>query len=114
MEAAAEGLIDGLFWLGGDVCGVGGIDKFAGPADDGFANRPGQHLAIRAAGVAIGADREGVVAGGQDGCQRPQDICLTCPAGKPVGAVALGGLGELVPGGADELRGTASAWVEPA
>jgi hypothetical protein len=64
LEAPTERLVDGLGRGGGEIGRVGGIDVVAGAADDGFANRMGGDGAVGIPGVAIGADGEGVVAGG--------------------------------------------------
>ena len=95
--APAEGEVKGGGWKGGQLGGVLGIDIITGAPEDCFASGAGSDDSARCvAGIAIGADGEGVVTRGKNGRDGAEDIGLAGPTGETVGVVAFSGSGEFV------------------
>src|SRR5690606_19770471 len=82
-ESPAEALVVGVGEGGGRSDGVFGVGDVVGQAlHDGLAPSAAVDIAGRGvAGFAVGADAEGVAAGGENGGQRLQDVGLRHPAG---------------------------------
>ena len=97
--ASAKDIIDVRCGQGCYLCGIGGIDIVAGAADGGFAGCAGDDFIVGIAGIPVGADREGVIAGGEYGSDGTKDIGLARPTGKAIGIVAESGSGKTVTSG---------------